>query len=48
MASAKDVQTTTRMENDKLASPKASVEIYNNESSRSKSSQLPLSKTWED
>lgn len=47
MASTENVQTTVLMGNNKLASPKASTEIYNNKISRPKASQLPLFKTWD-
>lgn len=46
-APSENIQTTTLMENNKLASPKASMEIYNDEGSRLKSSQPSLFKTWD-
>lgn len=45
MASTENVQTTLLMGNNKLASPNASTEIYNNKISRPKASQLPLFET---
>lgn len=44
-ASTENVQTTILMGNNKWASPRASMEIYNNESSRPKSSRPPLFRT---
>lgn len=47
MASTENVQTTTLMGNNKLTSLKPSKEIYNNDISSPKLSQLPLLTTWD-
>ena len=46
-ASTENAQTTILMGNNNLAWPKANTEMYNNQSSRPKSSQHPLFKTWD-